>query len=694
MVTMPDAGIVPASSGGEGEVRNYKSKSKEKMVRLVVVGDDGVGKSSLITAVATENAPDRVPPVLPQTILAADQLPDKVPLLMYDTGNGESDRAKMELEIKRADVIVLCYAVNDMRTLESVGKKWMPLFTKLSVRVPVILVGCKMDLRTEEMTPMEDVIRPVLANNHLIESALECSARKLQQILEVFYYAQKLVIHPTAPLFDQESQRLREGCVKALMRIFTLCDVDGDGALSDVELNDFQKFCFEMPLQSQELRGIKEVVKARLPEGIEGPEGAGKMTLKGFLFLHALFIERGRLETTWTVLRKFGYDDNLELRDDNTYFLGPACDKVSGAPDQVVELTDFGMSWLEVLFDSRDGDKDGELSKEEVESIFSTAPGYPPAVLPGRMGQFGTATELSTSERMTRSGFLAHWVMLTAYQPREAIKWLLYVCFDPEMQQLESCFALSKRRSVEWSRQRVTRRVFKCHVYGGKDAGKSALVDGLLSREFGGPVRGPRLRLACKRVRATAGGNDLGDDKYLIMREFASAAASSSSPGPGALVPEPAPLEQLDDCDIAVFVYDRTSMDSFEVVRGMLRRVAGLPNPPPCLLVAAKDDLPLNDKVAEACESLRAELSIPASVPVSSRIKENVPEIYEQLVSVAMQPQYSVPRTEQRRKQIATQRLIRNALYYTTGAASAATASYFIYRWWTAQESKAKVSVE
>lgn len=36
----------------------------------------------------------------------------------------------------------------------------------------------------------------------------------------------------------------------------------------------------------------------------------------GFLFLHTLFIQRGRHETTWTVLRKFGYDDNLQLSKD------------------------------------------------------------------------------------------------------------------------------------------------------------------------------------------------------------------------------------------------------------------------------------------------------------------------------------------------------------------------------------------
>lgn len=42
-------------------------------------------------------------------------------------------------------------------------------------------------------------------------------------------------------------------------------------------------------------------------------------TFPGFLFLNTLFIQRGRHETTWTILRKFGYDDTLELTDDYLY---------------------------------------------------------------------------------------------------------------------------------------------------------------------------------------------------------------------------------------------------------------------------------------------------------------------------------------------------------------------------------------
>ena len=57
---------------------------------------------------------------------------------------------------------------------------------------------------------------------------------------------------------------------------------------------------------------------------------ANGLTLSGFLFLHALFIERGRLETTWQVLRKYGYNNNLVLDD---YVLDAI--NLNHLPDQV-----------------------------------------------------------------------------------------------------------------------------------------------------------------------------------------------------------------------------------------------------------------------------------------------------------------------------------------------------------------------
>lgn len=70
-----------------------------------------------------------------------------------------------------------------------------------------------------------------------------------------------------------------------------------------------QRKCFDAPLQTQELEGIKAMVQ----EHAEGGVRDGGLTEIGFLYLHTIFIQRGRLETTWTVLRKFGYAEDLRL---------------------------------------------------------------------------------------------------------------------------------------------------------------------------------------------------------------------------------------------------------------------------------------------------------------------------------------------------------------------------------------------
>ncbi|RWW44935.1 hypothetical protein BHE74_00049268 [Ensete ventricosum] len=359
------AGSAAAAAGG-----SFLGRTS---VRVAVMGEAGTGKSSLIVAVATESFPENVPHVMPPTRLPADYYPDRVPLTIIDTSSRPENKAKLIAECKAADAIVLTYACDRPSTLDRLSTYWLPELRRLEVKVPVIVVGCKLDLRDEQQVSLEQVMSPIMQQYREIETCIECSAlRQIQvlfranavavakttffrrcstpkcfffQVQEVFYYAQKAVLHPTAPLFDQETQSLKPRCVRALKRIFILCDHDRDGALSDSELNDFQVRCFNAPLQQTEIAGVKKVVQEKLPEGVNDHG----LTLTGFLFLHALFIEKGRLETTWTVLRKFGYDNDIKLRDD----LLPTTFK--RASDQVllaftVELTTEAVDFLKGVF--------------------------------------------------------------------------------------------------------------------------------------------------------------------------------------------------------------------------------------------------------------------------------------------------------------------------------------------------------
>ena len=116
-------------------------------VHICVIGDEGVGKTSLITAAATETFPDHPPPVLPPARLSAETTPEGVPVIITDTSSRPEDKQALELACQQASVIVLCFSMERPATLRRISSYWMPELRRLGVAVPVMLVGCKSDVR-------------------------------------------------------------------------------------------------------------------------------------------------------------------------------------------------------------------------------------------------------------------------------------------------------------------------------------------------------------------------------------------------------------------------------------------------------------------------------------------------------------------------------------------------------------------
>ncbi|WVY99004.1 hypothetical protein V8G54_031155 [Vigna mungo] len=197
-----------------------------------------------------------------------------------------------------------------------------------------------------------------------IVTCVECSAVTLFQVPEVFYFALKAVLHPVDPLFDYKRHGLTDPCVRALRRIFILCDQDMDGALNDEELNEFQVKCFNAALQPSEIVKVKSIVQQKVPDGVNSVG----LTFPGFIYVHNMFLKKGRTETLWAVLRKFGYDNDLKLRDD--FLPVPSMH----ASDKSVELTCEAVEFLNDIFQLLDTDKDLTLRPAEVDNLFDTAP--------------------------------------------------------------------------------------------------------------------------------------------------------------------------------------------------------------------------------------------------------------------------------------------------------------------------------
>jgi Ras family protein T1 len=67
-------------------------------VRVCVIGDEGVGKTSLITAAATESFPETPVLVLPTTKLPPDSTPEGVPVQIFDTSSRPEDKPTLEVK--------------------------------------------------------------------------------------------------------------------------------------------------------------------------------------------------------------------------------------------------------------------------------------------------------------------------------------------------------------------------------------------------------------------------------------------------------------------------------------------------------------------------------------------------------------------------------------------------------------------
>ena len=105
---MSGYGTTFGGSGADGS--SGAGVTSNQAIRVVLVGDKGTGKTSLIVSSLTDSFPDNPVPVLPPTRLLPDMFTEKIPLLLVDTssrcegregGKGVADRVGRRLKNKR-----------------------------------------------------------------------------------------------------------------------------------------------------------------------------------------------------------------------------------------------------------------------------------------------------------------------------------------------------------------------------------------------------------------------------------------------------------------------------------------------------------------------------------------------------------------------------------------------------------------
>ncbi|XP_040085610.1 mitochondrial Rho GTPase 2 isoform X2 [Oryx dammah] len=607
-------------------------------VRILLLGEAQVGKTSLILSLVGEEFPEEVPARAEEITIPADVTPEKVPTHIVDYSETEQTVEELQGEIDKADVVCVVYDVSEEATVEKIRTKWIPLVngdTKRGPRVPIILVGNKSDLRPGGS--MEAVL-PIMSQFPEIETCVECSAKNLKNISELFYYAQKAVLHPTAPLYDPEAKQLRPTCAQALTRIFRLSDQDMDQALSDQELNAFQMSCFGHPLAPQALEDVKMVVSKNVAGGVRD----NRLTLDGFLFLNTLFIQRGRHETTWTILRRFGYGDSLELTAD--YLCPPLC----VPPGCSAELNHRGYQFVQRMFEKHDQDRDGALSPAELESLFSVFPAAP-------WGPQLPNTVRTEAERLPLHGYLCQWTLVTYVDVRRSLEHLGYLGYptlcEPNSQ--AHAITVTREKRLDQEKGQTQRNVLLCKVVGAHGVGKSSFLRAFLGRSLGHQDAGEPSIYAIDTVQVN------GQEKYLILCKVAADSLLTTSADAS--------------CDVACLMFDGSDLRSFALCASVYKHY--MDGQTPCLFVCSKADLPGGVPLpglspAEFCRRHRLPAPTPFSCagPVEPRVG-----IFTQLATMATFPHLVHGQLQ------ATSFWLRVALG-AVGAAVAAILSFSLYR--------------
>ena len=212
-----------------------------------------------------------------------------------------------------------------------------------------------------------------------VRQCIKCSAKSLLRVDDVFLKAQQAVLYPfVPPLYDLETGQLTIECKRAFTRIFRMFDKDYDGLLSDAEWDRFQRDTFHFAIVDHDLAAWKKVLTRNNPsETEEHVLQDDKFTIQGFLTMFDVFISQNRLDVVWQALRKFSYDDDLNLHIPDS-IINPEDD--AGVITSSWKLSSAAKLFLTNIFRQFDSDKDGYLSPDDIIAIFAVLP--PPALPP------------------------------------------------------------------------------------------------------------------------------------------------------------------------------------------------------------------------------------------------------------------------------------------------------------------------
>lgn len=155
-----------------------------KPLKLVVVGDGSVGKTSMLISYTKNEFPvDYMPTVFENYDATVMVGSTPYNLSFFDTaGQEEYDRLR-SISYPKTDVFLVCFSVIKPSSFENVRTKWVPEILHHCPNVTFLIVGTQIDLREDS-----DIIKNLTRNNQ--KSITFEQGYRLSKELKAFKYVE------------------------------------------------------------------------------------------------------------------------------------------------------------------------------------------------------------------------------------------------------------------------------------------------------------------------------------------------------------------------------------------------------------------------------------------------------------------------------------------------------------------------
>ncbi|KFQ38558.1 Rho-related GTP-binding protein RhoF, partial [Mesitornis unicolor] len=183
--------------------------------KAVIVGDGGCGKTSLLVAFARGDFPKVYVPTVFEKYTASLQVGGKpMKIHLWDTAGQEDYDRLRPLSYSDANVVLICFDITNPSSYDNILTKWYPEVNHFCKGVPVLLVGCKTDLRQDQevlsklkegrLEPISYQQAKAMARQIHAVSYFECSAKYQKNLVDIFTKACSAALSAT-----QRRQRRR-----------------------------------------------------------------------------------------------------------------------------------------------------------------------------------------------------------------------------------------------------------------------------------------------------------------------------------------------------------------------------------------------------------------------------------------------------------------------------------------------------